>query len=72
MSHMKDLICIIEAWKDPEEDPTGCELLKDEINEHLNGKKEFHDMTMLAQLCVAEWTESKEQEFNHKPEQART
>jgi hypothetical protein len=63
MSYMKNLISIIETWVDPEEDPTRCELLKDEINEHLRGKKKFHDMSILAQMCVAEWEEDKTHEF---------
>lgn len=63
MSHMKDLVCIIETWKDPEEDPTGCELLKNEINEYIRGKKKEDNLSMLAQLCVAEWKENKTQRF---------
>jgi len=53
---MKRLDQIIEEWK--ENDPVSCELIKEEINEHIHGKKKFDDMSMIAQLCFAEWEES--------------
>ena len=71
MSHMKRLFTIIEEWT--ENDPTGFELLKDEINEHIRGKKKFHDMSMKAQLCFSEWEESEREAGQfYQPEQART
>ena len=63
MSYMKQLLSIIETWKDPEEDPTGCELLNDECNEVVRGKKDIYDASLLAQLCISEWKEAKEFEY---------
>ena len=51
------------SWKDPEVDPTGCELLKDECMEWARGKKTLHECSMLAQLCICEWKEDEAGKF---------
>ena len=68
MSKMNRLDVICQEWKDPEEDPTGYELLKDEINEHLNGKKKLDQLGDLAQMVMGQWIE----ENQYQPEHART
>ena len=64
MSKIKQLLSIIETWRDPEEDPTGHELLKDEVNEYLHGKKKLSKCSLLAQLCIAEAEEADQHRYN--------
>jgi len=59
---MKELQSIIDTWKDPEDDLTGNQLLTDDINEFLHGKKTFHDMSIMGQMCIAE---AKEMQGEH-------
>jgi hypothetical protein len=71
MSAMNRLDQTIQEWRNPDDDPTGYELLRDEINEHLHGKKKFNEMSHIAQLAFGEWEETNRVETKYSPEQAR-